>query len=115
VKQHITVNDLKSAYLTIQEKFKLIDLIKVYPNFSSKNTENVDDVWEKEVSEALTIGKMIEILNDKLIISCFEEFGAAVTWGVKNDSNPIQTTDIELCNALWEVLTKRIKREGGEK
>ena len=55
-------NTLKG--LTIQEKFKVIEAIKIYPHWC-RDDINIDDDWRKRVLEVIDKKKLEEILKSQ--------------------------------------------------
>ena len=111
MKQHITVKQLKE--LTNKQHKNLADLFfnSFIDEIATKddcNLEITDSIW-RIASSAITIGKMIEILETDHQITIdgnYEEEWSVVLY--KKDSNRYSMDyygqEKELCDALWKVL-----------
>ena len=57
--------------LTLQEKFKIVEALEVYPKFScSEKDFNIDEDWIKNVMDKITSEKLEKILNNTYCKYC---------------------------------------------
>lgn len=99
MKQHINMGQLEG--LTLKQILKLAELTGVEPDLMQNN---IEETWREDVSKALTIGKMIEMLEDKedelLIVRLAKgnkPYIVQLVSGFVYQAN-------NLCDALWEAV-----------
>ena len=103
MKQHINMGQLEE--LTIKQILQLAELTGVEPDLMQNN---IEETWREDVTKALNIGKMIEMLEDK------EEFLEIVRLTEGNKPYIVHLKSgftfhaDNLCDALWEAVKEAI-------
>jgi hypothetical protein len=70
------------------------------------------DIWLHNMASRVTIGKMIEIINNKKYYFCIEEVG--ITIFDEGQDEYVSFNNGELADALWEAIKYVLEEENNE-
>lgn len=105
MKQCIDVKNLKS--LKFKQQATIATLFGQYGNCARIDSEGNEHLILPMLAERITMGKMIEVLGDKLY--CMTQDKAAHSWHIIiGEWNGLRIDKTELVDCLWEAIKKDI-------